>query len=86
LLNLPAITIRQTHERPEGMDVGTLVMSGLKAERILEAVEAVAEEHNNEVRTVADVSDYNSVNVSAQVYRIVLSYIDYVNRTVWKRQ
>lgn len=86
LLNLPAITIRQTHERPEGMDVGTLVMSGLKAERILEAVEAVAEEHNNEVRTVGYVSDYRSINVSAQVYRIVLSYIDYVNRTVWKCQ
>jgi UDP-N-acetylglucosamine 2-epimerase (non-hydrolysing) len=53
LLNLPAITIRNAHERPEGMDVGTLIMSGLKKA------------------------------VSKQLLRIVLSYVDYVNRTVW---
>ncbi|WP_128930972.1 non-hydrolyzing UDP-N-acetylglucosamine 2-epimerase [Bradyrhizobium zhanjiangense] len=85
LLNLPAITIRNAHERPEGMDVGTLVMSGLKSQRVLEAVQVVVNHHQTSARTFKTVPDYEAGPVSKQVLRIVLSYVDYVNRTVWHK-
>lgn len=85
LLNLPAVTIRNTHERPEGMDVGTLVMSGLTSERVLEAVGVVTRQHDRTKRVFPLVPDYDTGPVSKQVVRIVLSYIDYVNRTVWSK-
>ncbi|MDC1287118.1 UDP-N-acetylglucosamine 2-epimerase (non-hydrolyzing) [Gammaproteobacteria bacterium] len=85
LLNLPAVTIRNAHERPEGMDQGTLVMSGLKKERVLEAVKVVTAQHNGAERVFPLVPDYEAGPVSKQVVRIVLSYIDYVNRTVWHK-
>ena len=86
MLNLPAITIRNAHERPEGMDEGTLVMSGLRQDRVLEAVEVVTAQHKRDERAVPLVGDYEGGPVSTQVLRIVLSYIDYVNRTVWHKQ
>lgn len=82
LLGLPAITIRNTHERPEGMDVGTLIMSGLKKERVLDAVAAVLAQRAANCH-LAPVEDYRGGMVSAKVLRIVLSYSDYVKRTVW---
>ena len=85
LLNLPAVTIRNAHERPEGMDAGTLVMSGLTAERVLDAVRVVTAQHDRTRRVFPVVEDYVGGPVSKQVLRIVLSYIDYVNRTVWSR-
>lgn len=85
LLNLPAITIRNAHERPEGMDVGTLIMSGLKKERVLEAVRVIIAQHDKTKRIMQPVQDYEAGAVSKQLLRIVLSYIDYVNRTVWSR-
>jgi len=85
LLNLPAITIRNTHERPEGMDVGTLIMAGLKKDRVLEAVKVIIEQHDYEKRVMSSVEDYEAINVSKKILRIVLSYTDYVNRTVWHK-
>jgi UDP-N-acetylglucosamine 2-epimerase (non-hydrolysing) len=85
LLNLPAVTIRNAHERPEGMDEGTLVMSGLKKQRVLEAVKIVTAQHQRGERVFPIVADYRAGPVSKQVVRIVLSYIDYVNRTVWHK-
>jgi UDP-N-acetylglucosamine 2-epimerase (non-hydrolysing) len=85
LLNLPAITIRNSHERPEGMDEGTLIMCGLKKERVLDAVKVVTLQHNNKERAISAVADYESNAVSKQVVRIVLSYTDYINRTVWSK-
>ena len=85
LLNLPAITIRNTHERPEGMDVGTLIMSGLKSDRVLNAVQIVRAQHSKVKRSLPPVADYEAGAVSKKVLRIVLSYIDYVNRTVWSK-
>ena len=85
LLNLPAITIRNSHERPEGMDVGTLIMSGLKKERVLDAVRVIIAQHNKINRVMPPVVDYEAGAVSKQLLRIVLSYVDYVNRTVWSR-
>ncbi|AHG44169.1 UDP-N-acetylglucosamine 2-epimerase [Rhizobium leguminosarum bv. trifolii CB782] len=83
LLNLPAITIRNAHERPEGMDVGTLIMAGLTKERVLDAVRVIVAEHDKVSRTIEPVADYEVGAVSKQILRVVLSYIDYVNRTVW---
>ncbi len=85
LLNLPAITIRNAHERPEGMDVGTLIMSGLKKERVLEAVRVIIAQHDKSRRVMRPVQDYEGGAVSKQMLRIVLSYVDYVNRTVWSK-
>lgn len=83
LLNLPAITIRNAHERPEGMDVGTLIMSGLKKERVLDAVKVIIAQHDRNNRVMRAVEDYEAGPVSKQMLRIVMSYVDYVNRTVW---
>jgi UDP-N-acetylglucosamine 2-epimerase (non-hydrolysing) len=84
ILGFPAVTIRQTHERPEGMDVGTLVMSGLKAERVLESIDLVRR-HRDDGRRFRPAQDYEAEDVSAKVVRIILSYTDYVNRTVWRK-
>ncbi|MEQ1917196.1 MAG: UDP-N-acetylglucosamine 2-epimerase (non-hydrolyzing) [Gallionella sp.] len=85
LLNLPAITIRNAHERPEGMDVGTLIMSGLKKERVLDAVRVIIAQHDKNKRVMQAVEDYEAGPVSKQVLRVVLSYVDYINRTVWSK-
>ena len=85
ILNFPAVTIRQAHERPEGMDEGTLIMCGLKKERVLEAIDAVRSHFIVGTRPFRIVADYDLENVSKKVLRIILSYTDYVNRTVWHR-
>jgi UDP-N-acetylglucosamine 2-epimerase len=85
ILNLPAITIRNAHERPEGMDVGTLIMSGLKRERVLDAVRTMTQQFASYQRPLMPVADYANPHVSRQVVRVVLSYVDYVNRTVWSK-
>ena len=85
LLNLPAITIRNAHERPEGMDAGTLIMAGLKKERVLDAVRITLAQHHHENASLRSVLDYENPLVSKQVLRIVESYTDYVNRTVWRK-
>ena len=85
LLNLPAITLRNAHERPEGMDVGTLIMSGLKAENVLDAVSVIMAQHDRTQRSMPVVGDYEAGPVSRQVLRVVMSYVDYVNRTVWSK-
>lgn len=82
LLGFPAITIRNAHERPEGMDSGVLVMSGLKRTRVLDAIRVVTSTPAGPARRV---SDYESPAVSTQVLRVVHSYVDYVNRTVWSK-
>jgi len=83
ILNFPAVTIRQAHERPEGMDEGTLVMCGLKADSVMQAIDIVTAQHSNSVRQFKVLPDYDSGNVSKKVLRIILSYTDYVNRTIW---
>ena len=85
LLNLPAVTIRNAHERPEGMDEGTLVMSGLKVERVLESVKVVTSQCQSGGRIIPIVKDYEGGPVSKQIVRVVLSYTDYINRTVWSK-
>ena len=85
ILNFPAVTIRQAHERPEGMDEGTLIMCGLKKERVLEAIAVVRSHLVEGMRPFRIVHDYDVENVSKKVLRIIFSYTDYVNRTVWHK-
>ena len=85
ILNFPAVTIRQAHERPEGMDEGTLIMCGLKATDVLEAIEVVTRHHSATNRQFRLVRDYEVYNVSKKVLRIILSYTGYINRTVWRK-
>lgn len=85
LLGLPAVTLRNAHERPEGMDVGTLVMTGLKAQNVLDAIAMVVEQHAREFMAPVPVPDYEAHYVSRQISRIVMSYVDYINRTVWHK-
>jgi UDP-N-acetylglucosamine 2-epimerase len=83
LLDLPAVTLRDAHERPEGMDAGTLVMASLDPERILDAVACARDGTGS--RRAGRVPDYEAEGVAMKVVRIVLSYIDYVNRVVWSK-
>jgi UDP-N-acetylglucosamine 2-epimerase (non-hydrolysing) len=86
ILGFPAVMLRQAHERPEGMDEATLVMSGLKPERVLAAVETTLAQHRTARGPVLrSPTDYDADNVSRKVVRIILSYVDYINRTVWFR-
>ena len=85
ILNLPAITIRNAHERPEGMDVGTLIMSGLTQDRVLDSIRIILSQHNDKNRVISPVPDYEVKSVSKQILRVVISYIGYVNRTVWSK-
>lgn len=85
ILHFPAITIRQAHERPEGMDEGTLVMSGLESERIIESIDLVTSQYAEGEEIIHSIPDYAADNVSKKVVRIILSYTDYVNRTVWHK-
>lgn len=85
ILNFPAVTIRQAHERPEGMDEGTLIMCGLQVERVIESIEVVISQASIGQRCFRLVPDYDIDNVSKKMLRIILSYTDYINRTVWKK-
>jgi UDP-N-acetylglucosamine 2-epimerase (non-hydrolysing) len=86
ILDFPAVTIRQAHERPEGMDEGTLIMCGLQSERVLESINVVMAQQAAGDRQFRLVGDYDADNVSKKVLRIILSYTDYVNSNVWKKQ
>ncbi len=85
LLNLPAVTIRNAHERPEGMDVGTLIMAGLRREHVLDAVGVIIRQHKRGKRVMTPVEDYEAQTVSKKILRIVLSYTGYINRTAWRK-
>ena len=86
ILNLPAVTIRQAHERPEGMDETTVIMSGLNKTRVIDAVEVATAHNSQDIRAIKPVKDYEADNVSKKVLRVILSYVDYVNRTVWHKE
>ena len=85
ILNFPAVMIRQAHERPEGMDEGTLVMAGLRRPAVLAAIRMVRTQWEDSDQPFRTVGDYDVSNVSKKVARIVTSYVDYVNRTVWSK-
>ncbi|MFG1493941.1 UDP-N-acetylglucosamine 2-epimerase (non-hydrolyzing) [Halobacteriovorax sp. ZH4_bin.1] len=83
LLKFPAITIRQAHERPEGMDAGILIMSGLKPDDVINSIN-IAIEQSREFKN-SDIEDYSNQNISYQVVKVIQSYTGYINRTTWKK-
>lgn len=85
ILHFPAVTIRQAHERPEGMDEGILIMTGLNKDRIIDSIEVITSQFRENPRAINSIPDYAPENVSKKVVRIILSYTDYVNRTVWHK-
>lgn len=83
ILGFPALNIREAHERPEAMEEASVMMVGLEKTRILQGLEVLTTQQNQD--TLRRVSDYSMSNVSDKVLRIILSYTDYVNKTVWKK-
>jgi len=86
ILHFPAITIRQAHERPEGMDEAAIIMTGLSKESILNSIDVVTSHFASGINTIHTIQDYEVDNVSKKVLRIILSYTDYINRTVWHKE
>ncbi len=82
ILEFPALNIREAHERPEAMEEASVMMVGLEKTRILQGLEVLKTQENDTLRNVAD---YSMPNVSDKVLRIIVSYTDYVNKTVWKK-
>lgn len=85
ILNFPAINLRESHERPEAMEEGAVMFVGLNMERVKQAISVLKHQPRDEDRFLNLVDDYACKNVSDKVLRIILSYTDYVNRTVWKK-
>jgi UDP-N-acetylglucosamine 2-epimerase len=83
ILNFPALNIRQAHERPEAMEEASVMMVGLNPERILQGLMQLESQKTGDERTFRKVSDYSMPNVSDKVVRIIISYVDYIKRTVW---
>jgi UDP-N-acetyl-L-fucosamine synthase len=85
ILNFPAINLREAHERPEGVEEGAVIMTGLDPDRVMLAIQALGSQLRGAERNIRQVSDYSMPNVSEKMARIVIGYTGYVNRTVWRK-
>ncbi|CAN0507714.1 unnamed protein product [Scytosiphon promiscuus] len=77
--------MREAHERPEAMEEASVMMVGMNSERIMQALASLDVQDRNPNRNFRQVADYSMPNVSEKVVRIILSYVDYINRVVWSK-
>ena len=83
ILNFPALNFRDSHERPEGMEEGSVIMTGINGVRVMESIPVAVAQARGGQRDLDMVADYYAPNVSEKVLRIILSYTDYIKRRVW---
>ena len=84
ILNFPALNMREAHERPEAMEEGSVMMTGVNLERIIQAIDILSFQKRGSERTLKLVKDYDVDNASEKILRIIISYTDYVKRNIWK--
>ncbi|MDC0560158.1 UDP-N-acetylglucosamine 2-epimerase (non-hydrolyzing) [Flavobacteriaceae bacterium] len=86
ILNFRALNIRESHERPEAIEEASVIVTGLNEERIFQGIQSLENQKIGNTRNINIVADYNIPNVSLKIERLIISYIDYVNRTVWQKE
>jgi UDP-N-acetylglucosamine 2-epimerase (non-hydrolysing) len=85
IMNFAALNIREAHERPEGFEEGAVMFTGMEIDRILQAITILEDQKTGTERSIKLVNDYIAPNVSDKVVRTIISYVDYVNKFVWKK-
>jgi len=85
IMGFPALNLREAQERPEGFEEGAVMFTGMEIDQILQAINILEDQESGDFRTINIVSDYIPTNVSDKVIRIISSYIDYVNKFIWKK-
>ncbi|MDB4077183.1 UDP-N-acetylglucosamine 2-epimerase (non-hydrolyzing) [Porticoccaceae bacterium] len=85
ILNFPAINIREAQERPEGFEEGAVMFTGMSVSRIMEAISVLVDQKRGSIRQIEIVKDYSVSNVSDKVVRVIISYIDLINKKIWRK-